>query len=481
MQNNNQRELVKFGFDYADDGKVRPVRQVRSNVMPELVPRIYRLEANLEDGAFLLPENDFNMPSRVYGKSHIVAQRFMRAYELGKKNLGALLVGKKGCGKTLTLKHVAMLAVEAGMPAIIVNKAFPGQLLTAFLSTITQQCVVCFDEFDKKYGAKDSDGDPIPSEMQDSILELLDGATVGEKKMFILTANDDRKISEYLKDRPSRIRYTIFFKNIDEDTVIDYVRSNLKNCTEEHIRAFLMLAMADSNGFDGMNFDSMVELVNEMNYFSCDLDEALELMLRNGKKCYSSFEISVFHGTEKTDVTGAYGTHNGVYMATGEYKIEFQIIVPPAAEGQPATLAEVSLNREQFVGFGEDRSMYEFKYGEYTFMARLIDNDTARIRRQFAERQYKERPDVVAFREQQEKEKKEKAAQAKGEEGESKETDKSGGVLDFLASPSIMRSYSRMMGSMSDEKSTLPPVQSMTSLLTKDLRTTGGDATGTNG
>jgi len=412
-----QREEVKYAFDIADDGVVRPMRRVRSNMVAELPPRVYRLVVD-QTGPHLVPENDFNMPARVYGTSNTYAQRFIRAYELGTKNLGALLIGLPGSGKTLTLKHVAMLAVQAMMPAIIVNTAISGQILTQFLSTITQQCVVCMDEFDKKYGGKDSDGDSIPLEMQDSILELLDGATVGEKKMFILTANDDGKISPLLKDRPSRIRYTIKYAQIDQDTVIDYVSSNLKNCTEDHIRAFLMVANADRMSRTGMNFDSMVELVNEMNYFECSLDEALELMLRNGKESFTSFNVKVFREGVWIDTSAGFGSHNGVYMTNGDYVLTFQMVVPSTQEDVPAQRYEVRLTADHFVGFAESRSAFEFKLNEFTFMLDMVDQATASRNSTAAKNAYEQRPDVIAYKEQKQKEKEKEAAEKNAAEND---------------------------------------------------------------
>jgi hypothetical protein len=410
-QDQNKRPEIKFAFDVTDTGTVHPVQIRKSTVVAEIPARIYRLEACNEHGMHLVPENDFTLPKRIYGKVHTHAQRIMRAYELGEKNHGTLLIGDPGSGKTLTLKQLAMLGVDMGYPVILVNQAFPGPMLAGFLATIKQQCIVAFDEFDKKYGAKDKDGDAIPSELQDAILEILDGALPGDKKLYVLTANEDAKISKYLKDRPSRIRYTIPFKRIDIDTVIDYVSTNLKDCSEEHIRAFLMLVIADSDGFKGMNFDSMVELVNEMNNFKCSLDEALELMIRNGKHVNSSYEITVFKGDKKTQVVGGYGKHNGVYVSSGDYVIDFTVTVPAQAEGETSMRVKVELTKEHFVGFGEEHTMFEYKYGDYTFMVRLVDYGSASTALHRAHAEYAELPDVKAAKEQKEVEKKKQMAE----------------------------------------------------------------------
>jgi len=472
----NDRNPIKYAFDVADDGAVCPMRVVRSNVIPELAPRIYRLDASPEKGLFLMPENDFNMPLRVYGNADILPQRFLRAYDLGNKNLGALLIGDPGSGKTLTLKQVATLAVEMGIPVILIDQPFPGQILTKFMSTITQQCIVCVDEFDKKYGKTDSEGESKPSEIQDTILELLDGATVGEKKMFILTANDDGKISSFLKDRPSRIRYTINYARIDQATVVDYVSTNLRNCSEEHIRAFLLLAMSTHGVYNGMNFDSMVELVSEMNYFNCDLDEATNLMLRKGNTAYGSYEVTVFHKGEKVEVTGASALHTGLYVTRGDYEIEFRITTPAPSADKPAARASVVLKREHFAHFGEDHGMFEFVYGDYTFMLTLVDYEKSVNLSNRSDKEYRSRPDVCAY---EDRVREEKAAARDAEIA--KGADKSMEMMDDLP---LSRMYPRLgMNFLSShglhDKTIELPTVDMAALKTF---MTGGDAgkTGTD-
>jgi hypothetical protein len=409
MKNQNQREEVKFAFSLEADGSVSPKLVVRNtNVVAEIPARVYRLEVSEESGVRLVPENDFKMPAKIYGKVNNHAQRILRSYELNSKNLGVLLIGDAGSGKTLTLKQVAMLAVELQYPVILIDEAVHGNILAQFLATITQPCVVCIDEFDKKYGGRDKDGDAVPGMKQDAILELLDGANSAHKKIFILTANNDDAISVYLKDRPSRIRYTLPYKRIEQDTVIDYVGSELKNCTEEDIRAFLLLTMADSDGFRGLNFDSMAELVNEMNQFQCPLDEALEFMIRQGKVCRSSFEVTVFHNGQKIHTAGAHGRHNGVYLHTGDYEIKFIVTVPSADRPGCADRVAVTLTKDHYVGSGENYLMSEFKYGDFTFMLQLVNYAKASHAASISDKEYKERPEVKAHAEAKAKERKER-------------------------------------------------------------------------
>lgn len=396
---------VNFAFDRHPDGKIVPMREMKSNIVREIPAGTYRLEFDRDIGMYLMPVNDFKLPERIYGKVNNYAQRFMRAYELGNKNLGALLIGDPGSGKTLTLKQVAVLAVQMGYPMILIDKPWPGDMLSAFLNTITQPCVVGVDEFDKKYGEKVSQQpgqspQDQPADIQNSILEMLDGASSGDKKLFVLTANDDNRISEYMKDRPSRIRYTISFKRIEREAALDYVNANLKNATEENIRAFLALVLADAGPSKGMNFDSMVELVKEMNDFDCTLDEALELMIRNGKKSYTSFEITVFHNGEKVQKVGGHGRHQSAYInGNSDYSIDTMLVLPPAEGEEVSRRVNVNLDKEHFVGFGEDLDMYEFRYGDFTFMAKLVGYNEAMKANHDAEKEYTELPDVKAYKE----------------------------------------------------------------------------------
>lgn len=380
----NKEEAPKFVFNVESDGTIQPHALVRGNAIKELPPGVFILEHNVDRGLYLAPANEFKLPERVYGNINPNVDRFLRSYELNDKNLGVMLVGDAGSGKTLTLKAVVQKGITLDMPAILINQPFPGDMLISFLSTITQPTIVCFDEFDKVYAQTDQNGNTFRSPLQTGVLQLLDGTTTGSKKLFLFSANDEQMINRYMKDRPSRIRYTIKFKRLSLQTVVDYVTTNLKNCTEDHVRAFAHQALSDgvyssrtgpATGSDGMNFDSMRELVTEMNQFGGDLNESLALMINNGQTSYAAFEINMFKDGVKID-GGIPGQAEclGAYVGKDKLTLKFKIAGAITEEIQQPSPVKIQLTEVDFHAFGATHDVIEFKKDDVLYVLRYIEH-----------------------------------------------------------------------------------------------------------
>lgn len=214
--------MSKKAFVIEADGKVFPVTLTPGNVQPEISPGLYTVGFDRERGFYLSPEKPFKIEGKVYGSVNCHVDRFMRSYELNDRNLGVLLQGFPGSGKSLTMKAASIKAIEMGMPVILVNEPYTGQSFINFMNAIEQNCVVNFDEFEKVY-YQDSENPNI----QITILALLDGASTGNKKLFIFTSNDNTKISEYMKARPSRVRYNFHFNGYEYVAMVEYLKDNL--------------------------------------------------------------------------------------------------------------------------------------------------------------------------------------------------------------------------------------------------------------
>lgn len=367
--NNTQETPPKFIFQVSDDGTVQPMAMRKGSAVREIPPAVYSLNICEKRGMYLQPENDFKLPPRIYGTVNVNIDRFLRSYELNNKNLGVMLIGEAGSGKTLTLKALVQKAITLDIPTILINRAWPGEMLVPFLSTISQPIIVCFDEYDKTYAGTTPDGRPTLGQEQTSMLQLLDGTTTGAKKLFIFTANDDGLISNYMKNRPSRIRYTITFNNIDLQTVVDYVTANLKNCTEEHVRAFVHLALAENHyRARGLNFDTMCELVTEMNQFDNNLNECMALMSTKGIASNACFNVDVYQdGTLINTGTGR-ATHKGCYVGKDGCLIDVSMVKFEDEDKFIKTKHVERLTEEHFQGFGNSHSVIEFKKDNLTYI-----------------------------------------------------------------------------------------------------------------
>lgn len=139
-------------------------------------------------------QEKFQLPAKIYDTDVQLLNQAKTFYEsdLMTKNLGILLAGVKGSGKTITSK---ILCNTLNLPVILVTAAHP--TLPLFLNDIKQDVLIFVDEYEKVFAA--------PNESM--LLTLMDGAMEnGFKRVFLLTINE-LHVSPNLLERPGRIRY----------------------------------------------------------------------------------------------------------------------------------------------------------------------------------------------------------------------------------------------------------------------------------
>lgn len=159
--------------------------------------------------------DEFYLPKNIYGDHSTDINRYLKSFNTLDKNLGILLSGYKGSGKTLLAKQ---LMIEAKLPTLVIEEAFKGSKFNDFINSIDQEVIIFFDEFEKVY--KDQ-------EDQEELLTLFDGV-VNSKKIFLLTANKDT-LNEFFENRPSRIKYLKQFKTVDRELLDEIMEDLLKD------------------------------------------------------------------------------------------------------------------------------------------------------------------------------------------------------------------------------------------------------------
>ena len=175
----------------------------------------YSVEFNKMIGFYLTIRHDLTVTeNKIYGNSDYKVQKVMRSYHLSDRNFGVLLSGQKGIGKSLFVRLAAREAIAQNIPVIVVSQAIPG--LADFISSIEQDCVVVFDEFEKTF-AKQEDWNP-----QDEMLSLFDGIDGGHK-LFIVTCNKLKDLSQYMLNRPGRFHYHFTMTPPSQDEVREYL------------------------------------------------------------------------------------------------------------------------------------------------------------------------------------------------------------------------------------------------------------------
>jgi DNA-directed RNA polymerase subunit F len=186
---------------------------------------VYKTQTNPQTGEMYLTfiGDKFLFPYKVYGIESDFISRVKKTYQQTTGNLGILLDGLKGTGKTVTSE---LIANSLEQPTIIVNHV--GGSLSSFINALPQNTTLLFDEYEKLYkNGRDEDGNYQSND--DAILSVMDGALNNEfRKVFLLTTNKEW-INENLMQRPGRIRYIKTFSDLSIKTIMEIVDDLLDN------------------------------------------------------------------------------------------------------------------------------------------------------------------------------------------------------------------------------------------------------------
>ena len=209
--------------------------------------------------------DSFHFGFKLYGLDNKLITHVINTYnkQENKRNIGVLLNGAKGTGKTVTAKYMCN---KLGLPVIICDEPYPG--LPAFLAGINHDCVFFFDEFEKSFRLECGDNENCAGE---DLLSIMDGVYNSDHcHIFVLTTNE-LKVNDNLLSRPSRIRYLKSFGDvIDRKILEEYIDDNLqrKEYRDEVIEFVNSLTMA--------TIDIVKSIVDEVNLHDVHVSEFKE-------------------------------------------------------------------------------------------------------------------------------------------------------------------------------------------------------------
>lgn len=193
------------------------------SVFDTLPPNTYTVCFHKMKGFYLEKRYEISAGSeKIYGVHNEKSEKVLESFRLFKRNLGVILSGDKGIGKSLFTRLLAQKAVERGMPVLIVNEYIPG--IASYLDSIRQEIMVLFDEYDKTFGGIQQENGSV--DPQTELLGLFDGIASG-KKLFVITCNNLKKISEYLVNRPGRFHYHFRFEYPTSEEIREYLTDNI--------------------------------------------------------------------------------------------------------------------------------------------------------------------------------------------------------------------------------------------------------------
>lgn len=218
----------------------------------QLPPKTYRVDYDPETRIFsLLEAHDFEIPeTKIYGQHLDKVKKVLNSMDKMNRNLGVILSGDKGIGKSLFSKCLGLKARKKGIPVILVNEYHEG--IANFLEEIEQTVMILFDEYDKTFDEKKHN-------CQAEMLSLFDGVSA-RKKLFVITCNEIQSLSQYLINRPGRFHYHFRFLYPTADEIRDYMEDKLDKQYYDEIENVIAFSVRMN-----LNYDCLRSIAFELN------------------------------------------------------------------------------------------------------------------------------------------------------------------------------------------------------------------------
>lgn len=305
-----------------------------------LPPKTYMVRFAKMSGFYLEEYADIAVnEEKVYGRQMEKARKVIAAYQRFDRNLGVILSGDKGIGKSLFARLLAVHAMEEGIPVLVVDKYIPG--IATYLAGVNQRVMLLFDEFDKTFGGiKPPEGAQEP---QTEMLSLFDGISQG-KKLFVITCNEIRHLNDCIVNRPGRFHYHFRFDYPSEGEIRSYLMDKLEQKYYDEINTIVEFSRKVDLNYDclraialevnsGERFGTAIQDLNILNLVQDKYD--LEVHFKNGKVIGAQgIEVNFFSQDQKNVYISEDNYHEIInvhfYTQDCEYDMQNRYAVIPA-------------------------------------------------------------------------------------------------------------------------------------------------------
>lgn len=271
-----------------------------SNTEKRLPRGVFTVEYDTQRGVCFLKQlsEAFEFPYKVYGLNSEFIERVDKTYKNTTSNLGILLNGVRGTGKTVTAQ---MIANNIGNPIIIVSNNYEEKLIN-FINGIDQDVVIFVDEYEKVF------------EKSKHLLTVMDGVFNNSlsRKAFILTTNNTW-VEENLLQRTGRIRYLKEFGNMESSVVKEVIEDLLNDKKYEEELLDLISKL------DLVTIDIVKALIQEINIHdksANNLFKDMNVKKKEPSACsttlfYKGEKIGTYHTMNKSETKKYYNTEPG--------------------------------------------------------------------------------------------------------------------------------------------------------------------------
>lgn len=258
----------------------------------------YNVRFNKMEGFSLIKRDNLTVDEKMYGNHKEKAQKALKTFGLFERSMGIILSGDKGIGKTMFTRYLANQFVEENeLPVILVDQPYFG--IADFLSSIKQEAMILFDEFEKVFDQNDDN-----AERQDSLLGLFDGLS-NTKHMYVITVNDLNRLSSFMQNRTGRFHYHFRFKYPKGQEVRDYIHDHVQDIDESVLDKIVDFSTKVKVTFDTLrsiafevaNGHSFSETIEDLNISQGDASQySILVKLKDGTihKIQDKYEVDLF-------------------------------------------------------------------------------------------------------------------------------------------------------------------------------------------
>lgn len=327
----------------------------------DTVPAGYYKVRQAPFGYFLERVSDtVEIPAVIFGSTNSRKDRIFEAFDETKGSMGVGLFGDKGAGKSLLASVVANEAIKRGLPVIDVSDSFttdPSYL--EFLNNIST-CTILFDEFLKHLSKMKpqsqsdeyTDKRDVAQDRQDEMLNFFQGAN-NSKRLIMLIDNSTAFLSDFLQDRPGRMRYKFTYSGV-ETAVVEALGAH-HGLPSDKIQAACIYSRRFRVSFDVIN-----EVIREWVRYPQETLEAITeimnvptLMAEVERKAkVNSFKVAADSDHSQAQLA------TGIGYVSGGGRVGIPILLP----NYPQLLTAPELTFEQF-----EESEYPENFGYDTY------------------------------------------------------------------------------------------------------------------